>query len=169
MALRKRKVRRSSVELLNWLRPRFEEFNRQFFGAKLPEYEILIENLIGGLTIIQRRNGKYQRLPDDLKNELYGLCLAEDHRIYIDSICSNLEDEGLREVLLHEMCHAEVYRNAPVPPTGDPHGQEFVAELHRLASLGETWAGEQAQYYRTVPQDQQAKFPLDAWRATLRK
>jgi hypothetical protein len=85
--------------------------------------------------------------------------------IFIDSRCSALEDERVREVLLYEMCHAAVCRDAPAPPDGDPHGQGFIAELLRLAALGEAWAGEEAQYHRTVPPCQQSKVTLDAWRA----
>lgn len=159
-----RAVRRTNAGLSDWLRPRFQEFNRQFFGGELPAYEVRVELLIDGKTIIRLRSGKYRQLPP-LGNDLSGLCLAEDQLIFIDSRCSALEDEGVREVLLHEMCHAAVCRNAPAPPDGDPHGQEFLAELRRLAALGEAWAGEEAQYYLTVPPGQQAKIPLEAWRA----
>lgn len=76
-------------------------------------------------------------------------------------------DDVLREVLLHEMCHAEVYRTLPTL-RGDPHGQEFVTDLRRLVALGELWAGEHAEYYQTVPPDQQTKYPLDAWRRARR-
>ena len=158
-----RTVRRSNAELLNWLRPAFQEFNRQFFGGELPAYEVRVEFLIDGKAIIQLGNGNYRQLPP-LGNDLYGLCLTEDQLIFIDSRCSALEDEGVREVLLHEMCHAAVFRNAPGPSNSDPHGREFVAELLRLAALGEAWADEQAQYYRTVLTGQQAKVPLDSWR-----
>ena len=130
----------------------------------MPAYEVRVELLIDGKAIIRLRNGKHRQLPT-VGNDLYGLCLAEELMILIDSRCSALGDEGVREVLLHEMCHAAVCRNAPTPPKGDPHGQEFVAELSRLAALGEAWAGEEVQYYRTVPPGQQAKVPLDTWRA----
>jgi SprT-like family len=164
MAMNNRTAPRSNAELLDWLRPLFQEFNTQFFGGELPTYEVRVELLINGKTIIRLRNGKYRQLPP-LGNDLYGLCLAEDRLIFIDSRCSALEDEGVREVLLHEMCHAAVCRNAPAPRDGDPHGQGFIAELLRLAALGEAWAGEEAQYYRTVSPGQQSKVPLDAWRA----
>lgn len=159
-----RPVRRSNAELLDWLRPLFQEFNTQFFGGELPAYEVRVDLLIDGKIIIRLRNGKGRQLPPR-GNDPYGLCLSEDLLIFIDSRCSSLEDDCVREVLLHEMCHAAVSRNAPAPPDGDPHGQEFIAELHKLAALGEAWAAEEAQYYRTVPPDQQSKVPLDAWRA----
>lgn len=164
MVMNNRAVRRNNAELLDWLRPLFQKFNRQFFAGELPAYEVRVQLLIEGKAIIRLRNGKYRQLPA-VGNDLYGLCLAEELIILIDSRCSTLEDEGVREVLLHEMCHAAVCRNASAPPKGDPHGQEFVAELTRLAALGEAWAGEEAQYYRTVPPGQQAKVLLDTWRA----
>jgi len=149
---------------LDLLRFLFPQFNRQFFGGELPDYEIRVEPLIGRtIIIIKLRNGKYrpQRLG---ANDLYGSCIAEEQLIFIGSQCAALEDEFIREVLLHEMCHAAVSRNAPKPSNGNPHGPEFVAELRRLAALGEAWAGEEAQYYQTVPLDHQAVLPLDAWR-----
>jgi hypothetical protein len=168
MVMNNRAVRRSNAELLDWLRPLFQEFNTQFFGGDLPAYEVRVELLIDGKTIIRLRNGKHRQLPP-LGNDLYGLCLAEDQLIFIDSRCSALDDEGVREILLHEMCHAALGRNAPAPPDCDPHGQVFIAELLRLAALGEAWAGEEAQYYRTVPRGERAKVPLDAWRAARKQ
>ncbi len=165
--MNKRPVRRSNVELLDRLRSLFQEFNRQFFGGALPEYEVRVELLIDGKTIIKLRNEKYRQLPS-LGNDLSGLCLAEEQLIFIDSRCSMLEDECVREVLLHEMCHAAAYRIAPAPPSSDPHGQEFVAELRRLSAFGEAWAGEEAQNYQTVPPGQQAKCPLDTLKQTAR-
>jgi SprT-like family len=162
--MNKRRVRRSNAELLDWLRPRLQQFNRQLFGGELPAYEVRVELLIPRLTIISRRDGSHQQLPP-LGNELHGMCLTEDQLIFIDSRCAALEDECVRKVLLHEMCHAAVCRNAPAPIEGDPHGKEFVAELRRLAAVGEAWASEEAEYYETVPLRQRVEVTLDAWRA----
>lgn len=130
--MNKRTVRRSNAELLDWLGPLFQEFNRQFFDGELPAYEVRVEALIPGLTIIQRCDGSHHQLPP-LGNELRGLCLAQDQLIFVDSRCAALEDECVREVMLHKMWHASVCRNAPALPKGGPHGQEFIAELRRLA------------------------------------
>src|SRR2546425_97407 len=98
MVMNNRTVYRSNSELLDWLRPLFQEFNSQFFGGDLPAYEVRVELLIDGKAIIRLRNGKYRQLPP-LGNDLYGLCLTEDQlMIFIDSRCSALEDEGVREV-----------------------------------------------------------------------
>jgi hypothetical protein len=160
-------VRRSDAEQLNRLRALFQQFNAQFFGNLLPAYELRIELLIAGLTIIQLRNGKYYQIPGS-GNCLHGLCLPDERLIFIDSACSKLEDAGVREVLLHEMCHAEVYRSSPSFLPGDPHGAQFVAELRRLSVLGEAWSGEHTEYYLSVPPDQQTKHPLDVWRLARR-
>jgi hypothetical protein len=161
--MNKRAVRRTNAELLEWLQPLFQEFNRRFFDGMLPAYEVRVDLLIDGKTIIRLPSGGHWQLPN-FGNDLHGLCLANEHLIIIDSRCSSLEDEWTREVLLHEMCHAAVHRTAPAVAGGDSHGQEFVAELRRLAALGEAWAGQEEMYYRTVPPDHQAKCPLDTWR-----
>jgi hypothetical protein len=50
-----------------------------------------------------------------------------------------------RITLLHEMAHAAVWF---ARGSDERHGPSFVAELERLAALGETWATEQAERYR---------------------
>jgi hypothetical protein len=167
MAMDMRTLRRRDAQLLDWLRLLFREFNAQFFAGELPAYEIRIELLIAGLTIIKLRNGTYRQLPGS-GNCLHGLCLPDEQLIFINSECSKMEDDAVREVLLHEMCHAAVYRSSPAPLRGHPHGQDFVAELSRLAALGEVWAAEHAEYYQTVAPDQQTKCPLDTWRLARR-
>lgn len=164
MAMKTRAVRRSNAELLNWLRPLFPEFNRQFFGEELPAYEIRVDLLMAGKTMILLRNGKLLLVPPG--SDLHGLCMAGDElKIFVESRCAMLEDECVREVLLHEMCHASVSRNAPALAKGDPHGKEFIAELRRLAAVGVAWASEEAEYYETVPLSEQAEVTLDDWRA----
>jgi hypothetical protein len=158
----KRAARRTNAQLLEWLRPLFQQFNSHFFSNRLPEYEVRVEALIAGKTLILFRDGKYHRLPEG--NDLHGLCLAEEQRIYIDSRCSELNDEFVREVLLHEMCHASIWQNASGVPS-DSHGPEFIAELRRLVAVGEAWAIDQAEYYGTIPPSEQAELPLDVWRA----
>ena len=118
MVMNNRVVRRSNAELLDWLRPLFQKFNRQFFGGELPAYEVRVELLIDGKAIIRLRNGKYRQLPA-VGNDLYGLCLAEELMILIDCRCSELEDKGVREVLLHEMCH----RSSMSECTNGPQGR----------------------------------------------
>lgn len=156
-------VRRTDAELMSRLRTFFQQFNAQFFGSVLPPYELRIELLIAGLPIIQLRSGKYCQIPGSGAC-LHGLCLPEEQLIFINSECSKMGDDGVREVLLTRCCHAAVYRNSPSFPRDDPHGQQFVTELRRLAAFGEVWADEQAEYYLTVPPGQQTNFPLDAWR-----
>jgi hypothetical protein len=124
----------------------------------LPHYEVRVDALIPGLLIIKRRDGSHIQLPP-LGNELHGLCMAEDQLIFIHSGCAALEDECVREVLLHEMCHAAVSRSTGAGPNGNQHGKEFIAELRRLAAVGEAWAGDEAEYYETVPLVQQAEIP----------
>jgi hypothetical protein len=150
-------------ELRDRLRLWFGEFNAQFFSGKLPEHEIRVEWLGGTPIIVTLRSGRVR--PYTPHGSYYGLHIAEENLIYVGSQCATMKDAFIREVLLHEMCHAEVYRNALSPLLGDPHGSEFIAELHRLIALGESWAIDEAEYYQTVPIGLQGNFPLDAWRA----
>jgi len=168
MAMNTRAVRRSNLELFEWLRPRFQEFNVQFFDGKLPEYEIRILTLIPG-TLVPLPNAKPRQLPRIGNRPFLGLCVAAHQLIFMGSQCAALKDECVRAVLLHEMCHAEVCRKALLPPIGDPHGAEFLGELDRLANLGEAWAHEQARYYRTLPPNQQARCSLEDWCAARRR
>jgi hypothetical protein len=60
-------------------------------------------------------------------------------------VLSQLPTEVEREVLLHEMAHLATWcaghRDAG-------HGAPFIAELERLAALGEVWVQEQVARYR---------------------
>jgi SprT-like family len=151
-------------ELRDRVRRWFGEFDAQFFGGKLPEHEIRVERLTIGQTIyVKLRNGKYR--PLRLDRNYGGLHIAEENLIYMGSQHATEKDTFIREILLHEMCHAEVCRKTSAPLSGDRHGPAFVAELDRLAVIGESWAIEQSEYFRTVPARQQDNFPLDAWRS----
>ena|SRR5271163_979430 len=95
--MKTRAVRRTNAELLNWLRLLFHKFNRQFFGEKLPVYEIRVELLMAGKTMVRLRNGKILLMPRG--NDFHGVCLAGDElKILIDSRCATLEDECVREI-----------------------------------------------------------------------
>ena len=50
-----------------------------------------------------------------------------------------------RRALLHEMAHAAVYFSGE---EAKEHGLRFIAELERLAALGEAWAADEAMRYR---------------------
>lgn len=135
----------SGEEFLGWLRSSFRELNEQFFVGQLIQYEIHIQNL-NEKTIIRLPNGQYR---PPLPKGLEGLCLADYRLIFIHSKCEQQDREQVREVLLHEMCHAAVFQ--ALPPGGqkdiEPHGKEFIAELRRIAALGEEWADRQARDY----------------------
>jgi len=60
-------------------------------------------------------------------------------------VLSPLADEGERAVLLHEMCHAAVWFSGF---HDEKHGPRFIAELERLAAMGEAWAVEDAARYK---------------------
>jgi SprT-like family len=59
-------------------------------------------------------------------------------------VLSPLGAEGERRVLLHEMIHCAIYFDGF---KGERHGPRFVAEIERLAALGETWAAGEATRY----------------------
>jgi hypothetical protein len=61
---------------------------------------------------------------------------------------SPLGDEMERRVLLHEMAHFAAWRAGDDAREHGGHAAAFIAELERLASLGEVWATEEAERYR---------------------
>jgi hypothetical protein len=85
----------------------FDRFNRRYFGARLPAYQIVL-------------HARYeeQGIP------LAGHCWKRARRIDLTAVPLPA-GEGL---LLHEMMHAAV--------TSPWHGQIFCAEVRRLAHLG---------------------------------
>lgn len=58
------------------------------------------------------------------------------------AIVSGLPKRVERQVLLHEMIHCHLHFAGA--KEADAHGPLFVAELERLASLGESWAAQDA-------------------------
>ncbi len=87
----------------------FDEFNRRYWKGRLPRYLV-------------RRQSKIK----DGDLEGLGVCNHQKKRIVIKS---SLEEDVLREVLLHEMVHVRF-------PDED-HGPKFTRELRRLAARGE--------------------------------
>jgi hypothetical protein len=59
--------------------------------------------------------------------------------------------EEERRVLLHEMVHFAVYLGGGRERGDTAHAAPFLAELERLAALGESWAAEQAARYASEP------------------
>jgi predicted SprT family Zn-dependent metalloprotease len=143
-------LQNSRQEFLDRLRSLFRELNDQFFGAQLPD-EICVHNL-NEKTIIRLPNGQYQA---PLPKSFEGLYLDEHKLILIHPRCEGLDHERVREILLHEMCHAAVCQALPSSARNEvhPHGREFIAELRRLAALGEQWADIQARYYSNALRD----------------
>jgi hypothetical protein len=63
-------------------------------------------------------------------------------------VLSPLGPDVERSILLHEMAHLAVWRAGRDTREHGGHGAAFVAELERLAALGEAWAAEEAERYR---------------------
>lgn len=144
-------------EFLDWLRRLFRELNEQFFSGGLPEHQICVDIINRGY-IVALPVGKPIQLPWH-GSDLYGWCVPDRRVIIIHSAI--LADKKLaRQTLLHEMCHAKVYQIAgPTSRNADPHGADFIAELRRLAVLGEKWADEQASDCRNAPGSRCRRLP----------
>lgn len=97
----------------------FDQLNRVFFRGRLPRYRV-------HRTCAHSRYGL----------GMDGRCDPETQIIFIRK---DLPGDKLRSVLLHEMCH--------IGSTG--HGRCFQAKLKRLGAMGEAWATEEAQQYRS--------------------
>lgn len=99
-------------------------------------------------------------LPPDTALRTNGECDQRHRTIWVNRL---LTFDRQREVLLHEMCHAEVKRRYPSGPLAfeherlcfpegrmglEYHDGRFIAELTRLALLhGERWAADEAAFY----------------------
>jgi len=64
-------------------------------------------------------------------------------------IVSPLPADEERAVLLHEMIHCGLWFAGF---TSEQHGPRFVAELERLATMGEAWTTDEGTYYREHPE-----------------
>lgn len=134
--------RRRSMESL------YDEMNARYFDGRLPPTRRA--GLYGGdlRAVVVRRVG--------LRNGMRGLRAGDRracdgvftppappfHPARINVLA--LGEEGERRTLLHEMIHCGIYFGGV---KGERHGPRFVAELRRLASLGETWAAGEADRY----------------------
>ena len=96
----------------------FAEYNRRYWGGRLPQFHVR-----------QRA-----RIPGGLE----GQCDKPRRTIWLRA---DLPAEALGRALLHEMCHA-----AERGKSGR-HGKSFLQELRRLATAGEPWATEEAALY----------------------
>lgn len=70
----------------------------------------------------------------------YGVC-DDARRIIL--LRRELDPVKVRRVLLHEMCHVGL------PSHGPSHGRRWQARMLRAAEMGETWAAEEVEMYRT--------------------
>jgi SprT-like family len=102
------------------LNPLFDDLNQRFFRGRLPAYRI-----------------QFTRFEIPGKK---GEC-DNDRRMIMLSREPKDDPDGLRQWLLHEMCHI-----------GSPgHGRRFQAKLTKLAVAGEAWAETHRQEYAPAP------------------
>lgn len=135
------------------LREVYDELNAQFFGGRLPHplRELVIGGPVETRGILVRRVGAR----DGMRGLRFRAGQKQGHcsgifcppgRFWPAAIrvLSPLGGEYERRVLLHEMSHAAVWFAGF---RQEAHGPRFVAELTRLADLGEAWALEAAGRY----------------------
>jgi hypothetical protein len=137
----------------------YTQLNEHFWEGQLPPPTP--PGVYGGDTrrgVVVRRVGIRRRLA-----ALYGTRGLRVRGIPADAFCygrfsapsrfypariqvvSPLSQDDERQALLHEMVHCRLFFAGF---TTEPHGARFVAELERLAAMGEAWALEQAADYR---------------------
>ena len=81
---------------------------------------------------------KYRVVLSSLPGGGRGMCVIGRPLI---RLARGLSPEMLRRTLLHEMCHVGIPRSG--------HGKRWEKRMLKLADLGESWAAEEVQKYRT--------------------
>ncbi len=102
----------------------FDELNLRFFGGRLPKYRV-----VPALHFVGEGYSATDGVCDDAR------------RIIL--LRRGLDPVKVRRVLLHEMCHAGL------PKRDGSHGRRWQARMLRAAEMGETWAAEEVEMYRT--------------------
>jgi hypothetical protein len=124
------------------LRGLYQTLNRDYFENRLPAYRVVRHSFEAPRRTTRFYAGEVvpvARLHPDLCALNMGLCDSATRTIYI---WDQLDPDGERRVLLHEMCHVAARRGG--------HGPAFLAQLQRLAERGETWAATQHQRYAEI-------------------
>jgi hypothetical protein len=119
----------------------YAELNRTFFAGRLPRVRVrrVRDWRESGRSRPRNSRARLTAYVEALAREPLGTTWfrgAEPVEILVESSSSGLE----RETLLHEMIHVAL-------GPAEAHGRRFVAELRRLAGLGESWASRAADLY----------------------
>lgn len=123
------------VPTVPWIKQKFAEFNRKYFGGKLPTPRFALEPManawgkydINGasFSMVTRRIINLKQL---LQNGNYGIItLTNQYSRNEVAVCNTL---------LHEMCHMYVYLVMGVYPK-DIHGKEFASLANNIKGFGD--------------------------------
>ena len=107
-----------------YLRERFRELNRQYFGGELPEPQLAVSNartLLGQFSCRRQQKG------------IFGQYVNTNFKIKVSEFY-NQSAEMIDDTLLHEMIHLLIaFRRLR---DTSPHGPLFRAEMARLNRMG---------------------------------
>lgn len=111
---------------VQWLSQKFAEYNKQYFGGKIPTPQFSIERLTGEW-------GRFDVDVDYDRNRR----ITRAHSNGVLTVNGNYsrEERSWINTLLHEMCHAYVYLVMGVLPR-DPHGREFLSVANAINRYG---------------------------------
>lgn len=112
---------KASVE---YIQAHFDEYNRQYFGGKLPSLPIKLSHakgFLGKVTFVRKRQGWF----GGYKNEDFVLRI----NVRID-----LPEELVQDTILHEMIHYYIAVNQLRDTS--THGRLFRAEMARINAAG---------------------------------
>lgn len=102
------------VHDLNWLKTKFNQFNKQIFGNRLPEVNI-------SLSAATKTLGKCQQRTDSAGKKIFSL-------VFTSAVA--LEDSVREDVVIHEMIHLFIGWNGLVDSS--PHGPLFKALMNSI-------------------------------------
>ena len=112
------------IPSLEYIKERFDEYNRQFFGGQLPPLPIKLSHanrFLGKVTYVRKWKGLFR----GYKNEDFVLRI----NVRID-----LPEELVQDTILHEMIHYYIAVNQPHDTSA--HGRLFRAEMARINQQG---------------------------------
>ncbi|MDE6257314.1 MAG: SprT-like domain-containing protein [Muribaculaceae bacterium] len=122
---------------IKYVENKFDEFNRQMFGGRLPKLPVRMSDAV---TFLGMCVAKVRTLPDGRKEHF-------DFELRV-SLRHDIPERDLEDVIIHEMIHYFIMYNELTDSS--PHGELFKAMMH---SINRTYGRNITISRRSTPKD----------------